>query len=132
MPLNPVNIVSGFPIADGPYFWTGMKSADGFKLAEQFKLSGTGIINVFGMTGQGPSYSYGPTNSFCIISQKKKIGFAVTEAQVNGSPSVLHFTRASIGPFTNSKKAIGANTVGDSVENLSLVGFDAFVTPFIP
>jgi hypothetical protein len=137
VPLNPVNIKSGFQIADGPYLWTGTKSQDGFKLAEEFMLTAdigipTPIPNVYGMTGQGPSYSYGPTNSFCMISANKKIGFVVSEAQVNGAASTLHFSRASIGPFTNNKRAIGSKTVGDSIENLDLIKFNVSVTPFVP
>jgi hypothetical protein len=131
VPLQPIDIKSGVPV-DGPYFWTGTKSQDGVRLAETFNLTDTGIINVFGMTGQGPSYSYGPTNSFCMISANKKIGFVVTEAQFNGTPSKLEMTRATVGKFTNTKKAIGGNTVGSSVENLNLIQFNAFVTPFIP
>jgi hypothetical protein len=130
-PLQPVPIVSGLPI-DGPYFWTGIVSHNGVKLAEEFNLTDTGIINVFGMTGQGPSYSYGPTNSFCLVSAHKRIGFAVTEAQVNGTPSTLRVSRATVGKFTNTKKAIGADTVGDSIQDFNLIDFNAFVTPFIP
>jgi hypothetical protein len=131
VPLQPVPIVSGLPI-DGPFFWTGIVSQDGVKLAEEFNLSDTGIPNVFGMTGQGPSYSYGPTNSFCMISAKKRIGFSVTEAQLNGKPSDLNVSRASVGRFTNTRKKIGAKTVGDSVQDLNLIRFNAFVTPFVP
>jgi len=131
VPLQPVNIVSGLPI-DGPFFWTGVVSHDGVKLAEEFNLTDTGIPNLFGMTGQGPSYSYGPTNSFCMISRNKRIAFAVSEAQVNGSPNELAVSRASIGRFTNTRKKIGANTVGDSIEDLNLIHFNAFVTPFVP
>lgn len=131
VPLNPVTIKSGLPI-DGQYLWTGTKSQDGFKLAEQFTLVDTGIANLYGMIGQGPSYSYGPTNSFCMISANKKIAFVVSEAQVNGAPNSLEFSRASIGNFINTKNAIGGKTLGDSAENLNLIEFDAFITPFIP
>lgn len=131
VPLQPVPIVSGLPI-DGPYFWTGIVSHNGVRLAEEFSLTDTGIPNVYGMTGQGASYSYGPTNSFCMISANKRIGFAVSEAQVNGTASGLNFSRASVGRFINTKSKIGANTVGDSVEDLDLIHFNASVTPFIP
>lgn len=131
VPLQPVTIKSGVPV-DGPYFWTGMKSQGGAKLAEEFNLTDTGIFNLYGMTGQGPSYSYGPTNSFCMISANKKIAFVVTEAQVNGSPSTLRVSRATVGKFTNTKKAIGGNTIGDTPQDLNLIQFNAFVTPFIP
>jgi hypothetical protein len=131
VPLQQIPTVSGLPL-DGPYFWTGMKTQDGTKLAEVFNLTFSGIPNLYGMTGQGPSYSYGPTNSFCMISASKQIGFVVVEQQyVNGTPK-LATSRASVGKFINTKKAIGGNTIGDSIENLNLIGFDAFVTPFIP
>jgi len=131
VPLDLVTIKSGLPI-DGQYLWTGTKSQDGSKLAEEFNLTDTGIANLYGMTGQGPSYSYGPTNSFCMISANKRIAFLVSEAQVNGAPNSLDFSRATIGTFINTKNAIGGKTVGDSSGNLELIGFDAFVTPFIP
>ena len=131
VPLQPIRIVSGLPI-DGPFFWTGIVSHDGVKLAEEFNLIDTGIPNLFGMTGQGPSYSYGPTNSFCMISRNKRIAFSVSEAQLNGKASDLNVSRASVGPFINTKKKIGANTIGDSVEDLNLIHFNTFVTPFVP
>jgi hypothetical protein len=129
--LNPIPIKSGLPI-DGPYFWTGMVTQDNTKLAEEFNLTDTGILNLYGMTGQGPSYSYGPTNSFCMISANNRIGFVVTEAQVNGKPNPLGISRATVGTFTNTKKAIGSKTIGDSIQDLNLIEFDTFVTPFIP
>jgi hypothetical protein len=131
VPLQPVRIVSGLPI-DGPFLWTGTKSQDGIRLAEEFSLTDTGIPNLYGMTGQGPSYSYGPTNSFCMISAKKRIAFSVSEAQLNGTPNELQISRATVGTFRNTGKAIGAKTVGDSAENLDIIRFNASVTPFIP
>ena len=45
VPLNTVPSVSGVPV-DDVYFWTGIKTQDGSKFAEQFHLTDTGIPNV--------------------------------------------------------------------------------------
>ncbi len=131
VPLLPITIKSGVPV-DGPYFWTGTTAQNGVKKAEVFHLTPTGIQNLYGMTGQGPSYSYNLTNSFCMISASKKIGFAVSEIPFLSERSTLHLSRATVGKFTNTGKKIGANTVGDDVDDIDLLSFDASLTPFIP
>jgi hypothetical protein len=135
VPLAP--ITTGLPVTN-PYLWTGIKRQDGNKFAETFNLTDGGltnltdrvIINVFGMTGQGPSYSFNPGNSFCMISAKKRIGFTVEEIPQNGGDSGS--MRATVGTFINTSRAIGGKTVGDTIQNLNGIGFDAFLTPFIP
>jgi hypothetical protein len=127
VPLTPIATA---PPVTSPYLWTGTKRQDGNKFAETFNLTDRGIFNVFGMTGQGPSYSYNPSNSFCMISANKRIGFVVDEIPQNGGESGT--MRATVGTFINTSRAIGGKTVGDTSQNLNGIGFDAFLTPFIP
>jgi len=131
VPLAPIAIPSNVPL-DGAYFWTGTKKQNGNKSAEIFKLTPTIILNAYGMNGQGPTYSYNENSSFCLISANKRIGFVVSEIGIHAAPDTLHMSRASVGKFTNTRNAIGAKTIGDSVDNTALIGFDAFLTPFIP
>jgi hypothetical protein len=128
VPLTPITTV--LPV-DAGYSWTGIKRQDGNQIAEQFRLIDTAIPNVFMMSGQGPSYAFG-TNSFCMISANKKIGFAVDEVPLLGSSDAIVLGRATVGKFVNSRRAIGGKTVGDTTVNLNVIDFDAFLTPFIP
>jgi hypothetical protein len=127
VPLAPINTV--LPVEG--YFWTGIKRQSGNQFAEEFTLSDTGIPNVFALAGQGPAYAYG-TNSFCMISANKRIGFMVTEVPDITSDPSTGLMRATLGKFVNSRKAIGARTLGETEADLNPISFNAFLTPFIP
>ncbi|HXT10587.1 MAG TPA: hypothetical protein VN873_03420 [Candidatus Angelobacter sp.] len=125
VPLQPVN--TALPV-DG-FFWTATQRADGAQTQEQFFLSDTAIPNYFGLNGQGPSYSYNFTNSFCLISQQRRIAFVFDEIPgIEGSgPDNL---RATVGKFINTSKVIGSDTIGIGSAQSSIVQFNARLTPF--
>ena len=125
VPLVP--FVSALPV-DG-FYWTGTKVQDNAKYVEQFTLTADSIINnLYSLNGQGPSYTYG-TNSFCMISSKKRIAFVVNEMSAN--PADLPVGRATFGTLTSNSKTIGTKGLGDSSASFDLIQFDANLSPFI-
>ena len=126
VPLVPVT--TALPV-DG-FFWTGVKVQDGAKYAEQFTLLADPIIpNVYSVSGQGPSYTYNGTNSYCMISSKKRIAFVINEIGVGLSDSPVG--RATFGTLISNSKAIGTKGLGDSSSSLNLIQFNANLSPFI-
>jgi hypothetical protein len=126
VPLAPVT--TSLPV-DG-FFWTGNKVQGGFKSVEEFRLLDTGIPNWYGVNGQGPSYNYNYTNSICLISSQKSIGFSINEIPFGGAGSLLEVSRATVGPLINNKKGVGTKGLGDSVDNPDIIQFNANLSPF--
>jgi hypothetical protein len=126
VPLVP--ITTALPV-DG-FFWTGTKVEGGAQYQERFTLTADPIIpNLYEVNGQGPSYTYNGTNSFCMISSKKRIAFVIEEiAAGDTDPSV---GRATFGTLISNSKAIGTKGLGDSSDATDLIQFNANLSPFI-
>ncbi len=128
VPLAPV--VTPLPV-DG-FFWTGTVTQNGFKYVEEFSLISQGIPNYFGMNGQGPSYTYDPLSTVCLISQKKRIGFSVFEipfgAGTNGE--ITATLRGTVGTLKSTTKVIGTKSLGCSTADPNIIEFDANLSPF--
>jgi hypothetical protein len=118
-----------FPVTS-PTTWTGTKAQDGFRYNEVFSMDATIIPNVFTVNGNGPAYTYNGTNSLCLISSQKKIGFEINELPFGTPGSVVAQSRATVGPLTNTKKAVSTKGVGDTVAEPDIIKFDASLTPF--
>jgi len=95
IPLAGVTDMSGSDFDQSS--WYGIQSSDGQDYQEFLDLSSLGT-NLYGVDGEGPTYAYSSENSFCIISQQKKIGFSVLQLSEANTNGVL---RASIGSFKN-------------------------------
>lgn len=104
IPFATVTNVSGGDF-DGSS-WFGTKTSGGIGYQEFFQLT-TVSPNIYGMDGQGPGYTYSFADSTCMISQQKKIGFAIVET-INGTNTTL---RASVGSFKNGS-TVSAKTKG--------------------
>jgi len=128
IPLQP--IVTSLPV-DG-FFWTGTKTQNNFKYIEQFSLVNMGIPNFFGMIGQGPSYTYDPLGTICLISRQNRIGFSVVEIPYGaGTNGVITANfRGTVGKLTNKTRVIGGKTVGASTADPNLIEFDANLSPY--
>lgn len=126
----PLTAVSTILPVDG-FYWTGTKTESNYKFVEEFFLTPTGIPNYYGVTGQGPSYTYNLTNSICLISSQKRIGFSINENGFgSGSAGQLKISRATFGKLTNTQKTIGTKGQGDSASDLDVIKFDANLSPF--
>ena len=130
---TPLQQVSTALPLDG-FYWSGSKFENGYRAGEQFILVPSGIPNVYGMNGAGPSYTYNSTNFFnssiCLISSHKRIGFSVDELGINENPDSGAEVRATIGKLINTTKKIGTKSIGDSSGSLDLIEFDASLVPF--
>lgn len=125
VPLAPVQ--TALPV-DG-FFWTGNKIANGFRSVEEFSLIATSIPNYYTMSGQGPSYTYGP--SICLISQQKRIGFSLFEIPFGNTNATLTAPlRGTIGTFINTTKSIGTKSLGCYTADPNVIEFDANLSPF--
>jgi hypothetical protein len=117
----PSMLITNLPAAGGTdfdgSFWYGIKTANKQKFNEFFSLSGTTVPNIYSVDGTGPGYSY--SDGTCMISKQKKIGFTFVES---GN------LRASVGSFSNTKKAASAKTKGLEDPDLPIT-FNATLLP---
>ena len=127
VPLVPVT--TAMPL-NGPFFWSGNKTQEGTQFGELFKLSPWGIPNVYNLSGQGPSYTYNGTNSFCLISSQRKIGFSILELPLGTVNPLSGGIRATFGNFINTKKTIGAQTSGFIESDANRIQFNPTLVPF--
>lgn len=104
-----------------------------FSLVATFDNGGNIIPNVYGMVGQGPSYTYDPIGTTCLISNQKRMGFSVFEIPYGTNPTnapVLVPLRGTVGNLVNSTKSIGTKSQGDATGDPNVIEFDAFLSPF--
>lgn len=132
VPLTPVVVKNPNVSSLSEYPWTGSVVQNGVKSEEIFTLVPTGIPNVYGINGEGPSYYYSPSNSICLISSQKQIGFAVAEiaAGSSGAGPIQVILRGTVGPLINNNNTFGTKGVGDSSAAINQITFDANLVPY--
>jgi hypothetical protein len=134
--------VATFLPVDG-FYWTGSKIENGFRFQEEFGLfdvtdaEGLNLIpNVYAMSGQGPSYTYGTDldlgGELCLISKQKRIGFSISEIPFGTTTNsiVSANVRGTYGPLKNTKKAISTTGQGSSTADDNVIKFEASVSPY--
>lgn len=132
VPLTPVVPKMSGISSPSEYPWTGSEAQIGVKDEEIFTLLPSGIPNVYGVNGAGPSYTFNPSNSVCLISSQKQIGFFVTEIGFLSSgtaPSTV-INWSTVGQLINNNKTFGTKSVGDSSATVNLISFDADLVPY--